>query len=370
MLLLLEWKPLSTSTKCSAEHRQHLTTLVTESSRLKAKYYDADCKGRRCTFGLSGSHSHGFAADDSAKPTRTGSTSVVMQTLRFVFSLLSLFALIGSANPSLTVLEKTNLDQNFKEPIGLQLYSLREQFARDVPKTLDQVRTFGIKYVETHSTYGLTPEKFRAELDSRGLKAVSGHFSYERCRDDIEGVAREAQILGEQYVGCAWIPHKDPFDETTCREAIKVFNRAGEALAKHGLKFFYHTHGYEFQPHGQGTLFDLLVAGTKAEFVRYEMDVFWIVHPGQDPVKLLEKYGRRFELMHVKDMKKGTPTGLLSGSSDVSNDVALGTGQMDWPAILGAAKRAGVKQYFIEDESPTAAEQIPQSLRFLEQVKW
>jgi len=293
----------------------------------------------------------------------------MMQTLRLVLSLMALFALIASANPSPTTLEKTDLVQNFKERIGLQLYSLREQFARDVPKTLDQVRNFGIKYVETHSTYGLTPEKFRAELDSRGLKAVSGHFSYERCRDDIEGVAREAQILGEQYVGCAWIPHKDPFDETTCREAIKVFNRAGEALAKHGLKFFYHTHGYEFLPYGKGTLFDLMMAETKPQFVHYEMDVFWVVHPGQDPVKLLEKYDSRFELMHVKDMKQGTPTGLFTGNADVTSNVALGKGVIDWPGVFRAAQKAGVKWYFIEDESPASVQQIPESLKFLDQLK-
>src|SRR6266849_5601125 len=258
----------------------------------------------------------------------------------------------------------------FKGPIGLQLYSLRDQFKKDVPGTLDEVKRWGIKYVELAGTYGMPPEQFKAELDKRGLVPISAHFPYEKYRDDIESIATEAKALGLKYAGCAWIPHEGDFTEKTCREAIAVFNKAGEALARHGLKFFYHTHGYEFQPQGQGTLFDLLVAGTKPEFVRYEMDVFWIVHPGQDPVKLLGKYGRRFELMHVKDMKKGTPTGLLTGSSDVSNDVALGTGQMDWPAILSAAKRAGVKQYFIEDESPTAAEQIPKTLRFLERVKW
>ena len=108
----------------------------------------------------------------------------------------------------------------------------------------------------------------------------------------------------------------------------------------------------------------------KPEFVRYEMDVFWIVHPGQDPVKLLEKYGSRFELMHVKDMKKGTQTGDLTGKSDVKNDVTLGTGMMDWPAILKAAQRAGVKWYLIEDESPVSAQQIPLSLRYLELAKF
>jgi len=291
-------------------------------------------------------------------------------SLPLLFSLLALFALMALADSGPTAFPRTDMDQKFKGRIGLQLYSLREQFAKDVPKTLDQVRDFGIKYVETHSTYGLTPEKFRAELDSRGLKAIAGHFSYERCRDDIEGVAREAKILGLEYAGSAWIPHKDPFDEKTCREAIMVFNRAGEALAKHGLKFFYHTHGYEFLPHGNGTFFDLLMAETKPQFVAFEVDVFWVVHPGQDPVKLLEKYGSRFELMHVKDMKRGTPTGLFTGHSDVTNNVVLGTGIIDWVAVFKAARKADVKWYFLEDESPTSAQQIPQSLTYMEKLKF
>jgi sugar phosphate isomerase/epimerase len=258
---------------------------------------------------------------------------------------------------------------SFKGPIGLQLYSLRADFSNNVPATLERVRGLGFVNVELAGTYNLAPETFRAMLDANGLKPISGHFPYERYRDDVEGIARDAKALGLQYAGCAWIPHAGNFDEKTCREAAAMFNRAGEALAKHGVKFFYHTHGYEFRPHGQGTLFDLLLAETNPKFVRYEMDVFWIVHPGQDPVKLLREHGKRFELMHVKDMKKGVH-GDLTGHSDVRNDVPLGTGQMDWPAILNAAKQAGVKHYFIEDESPTAAAQIPQTLRFLEQVKF
>jgi sugar phosphate isomerase/epimerase len=198
--------------------------------------------------------------------------------------------------------------------VGLQLYSLREQFKKDVGQTLDQVRAFGVTNVELAGTYGVAPDKFKEQLDARGLKAISGHFPYEQCRDDIEGVARQAKVLGLEYAGCAWIPHQDPFDEKTCREAAAVFNRAGEALAKHGIKFFYHTHGYEFLPYRDGTLFDLLMAETNPEYVRIEIDVFWIVHPGQDPVKLLEKYGKRFELMHVKDMKRAS-----SGTSSKTN---------------------------------------------------
>jgi sugar phosphate isomerase/epimerase len=297
-----------------------------------------------------------------------------MKILMLLVTLSGLFVahLVSTPLPSGASSTKQNaagIGPSFKGPIGLQLYSLREQFAKDVPATMDQVQKFGFKYVETAGTYGLTVAKFREQLDARGLKAISGHFPYDQCRDHIEDVAREAKVLGLQYVGCAWIPHKDPFDEKTCRDAAAVFNRAGEALAKHGLKFFYHTHGYEFLPYGNGTLFDLLMAETKPEFVRFQMDIFWIVQPGQDPVKLLEKYGKRFELMHLKDMKKGTPSG-STGHSDVTNDVPFGTGMIDMPAVLKAAKKNGVKWYFVEDESPTSVEQIPQSLRYLEKLKF
>ncbi len=259
---------------------------------------------------------------------------------------------------------------SFKGPVGLQLYSLRAAFAKDVPGTLDKVKGFGIKFVELASLYNLPPEKLKQMLDERGLVPVSIHFPYERFRDDPEGVAKEAKALGLQFAGVAWIPHEGDFSEKACRDAAAVFNKAGAALAKQGIRFFYHTHGYEFQPFGNGTLFDLLLKQTDPMTVAIQMDVFWIVHPGQDPVALLQKYGKRFALMHIKDMKKGTPTGLLTGHSDVNNDVALGAGIMNWPAILQAAKKAGVKYYFIEDESDSAAQQIPQSLSFLEQVKW
>jgi sugar phosphate isomerase/epimerase len=243
--------------------------------------------------------------------------------------------------------------------------------AKNVPLTLDKVKAFGFVEVEASGdTYGVPPDKFKEMLASRGLQPISAHFAFEKLRDDPEGVARDAKALGLKYVGCAWIPHKDPFDEKTCRQTAAIFNHAGEVLAANGIRFFYHTHGYEFQPYADGTLFDLLVRETKPALVGFQMDVFWVVHPGQDPVKLLQKYGNRWELMHLKDMKNGLKTGDLSGHTDVANDVALGTGQMDWPAILLAAQKAGVKHYFIEDESPNVSEQIPVTLKYLEQVRF
>jgi len=261
--------------------------------------------------------------------------------------------------------------KSYHGPTGLQLYSLRDMFKSDgVKPTLDLVQKWGFKYVEVAGTYGLTPAEFKAELDKRGLVPIGSHFPYERLRDDLDGVVRDAKALGLIYVGCAWIGHKAPFDEKQCRAAAAVFNRAGKAVAEHGMKFFYHNHGYEFYPHGSGTLFDLLVAETDPQTVYFQMDVLWTVFPGQDPAKLLLKYPDRWLLLHLKDLKKGVPTGSLAGHTELTNDVALGSGQVDWPALLQAAQKVGVKYYFIEDESPTVVQQIPQSLRFLEQLEF
>lgn len=278
---------------------------------------------------------------------------------------VSVLLVSGSA---LAAGKDVGVGKKFKGPIGLQLYSLRGDFSKDVAGTLDKVKDFGFKYVELAGTYKLSPQDFRKMLDDRKLVAISGHFPYDRFRDDVEGIAKEAKVLGLKYAGCAWITHQAPFDEKQARAAAEVFNKAGAALKKHGIKFFYHIHGYEFHPHQQGTLFDLLVQETDPQHVTFEIDVFWVVHPGHDPAKLIAKYPRRFELMHVKDMKKGTQTGILTGKSDVNNDVAIGTGMMDWPAILKAAKKAGLKYYFIEDESDAAAAHVPESLKFLETV--
>jgi sugar phosphate isomerase/epimerase len=289
--------------------------------------------------------------------------------LSFLVLGLGSFMTLGVIGPS-TLAAGAGTGPFFKGPLGLQLYSLREQCKKELPSTLDEVKSWGIRYLEVGGDYLPPVEKFAPELAARGLKPISAHFSYDKYRDDLDSVVREAKILGLKYAGCAWIPHEGAFDEKTCRDAAAVFNRAGEALAKHGLRFFYHTHGYEFQPYGSRTLFDLLMEETNPKYVHYQMDIFWVVHPGQDPVKLFERYGKRWELVHLKDMKKGTPTGLLTGSSDVTNDVALGTGQIDMPGVLRAAKKAGVKWYFIEDESPSSEKQIPESLRYLEQVKF
>lgn len=259
----------------------------------------------------------------------------------------------------------------YEGPTGVQLYSLRDLFKAEGPKAgLDKTKELGFKLVELAGTYGLPAADFLKLLEERGLKAVSGHFPYDRWKKEPEAVAAEAKALGLEFAGCAWANHKAPLDEAQAREIIGVFNKAGEACAKAGSRFFYHFHGFEFQKHGDATLGDLIIKETDPAKVAFQLDVLWILHPGQNPTALLEKYSGRWVSMHLKDLKKGVPCNDLSGKTDVRNDVVLGTGQADWPSILKAAKKAGVKYYFIEDESPDVLKQIPATLQYLKDVKF
>jgi sugar phosphate isomerase/epimerase len=272
---------------------------------------------------------------------------------------------LKSKTPANKKITAVGTGASFKGPLGLQLYSLRFEFKKDVLRTLDEVRRFGFREVELAGAYGYAPADFRRELNARGLTPVSAMVDFNLLKNDLDKVIAEAKALGVQYVGCGWIPHKRPFNMDNVNEAAAVFNAAGEKLKAAGLKFFYHPHGYEFQPTANGTLMDELAAKCKPEFVYFELDVFWATHAGQDPVKLLEKYPKRFVLMHVKDLRKDV-AGDLTGSAKDDTSVVIGAGKVNWAAVLKAAKKAGIKHYFIEDEAETAPQQIPQSLRYLE----
>lgn len=265
---------------------------------------------------------------------------------------------------------KVGSNDVFKGPVGLQMYSLRDTFSQDREKGFQTAESFGFGYVELAGTYGLSSEDMVAELKEHHLTPIAGHWDYNLFKTDPEKVAKEAKDLGLKFAGVAWIPHNGDFDEQDVEEAAEVFNNAGKVLAEYGLGFYYHNHGYEFLPAGNGkTMFDLLVEKTDPKYVSFQMDVLWTIFPGQDAAALLRKYPNRWSLFHLKDLKKGVE-GNNSGGTSVENDVVLGSGQVPYAEVLKAAQEVGVKYYFIEDESPRVIDQVPQSLKFLESVKW
>ena len=272
-----------------------------------------------------------------------------------------------------TALTATALAGDFAGEAGLQLYSLRDSFKKDVPGSLDKVKAFGVTEVELAGTYGKTPEDLLTELAARGLKPISAHFQYDALGKDPAKCVAEAKALGLKYAACPWITHVPGFfGMDTAEQAAADFNKWGEAFAKEGITFAYHNHGYEFKPVAEGsekTFLDVLMEKTDPKFVTFEMDVFWVVHPGADPVKFLNKYPGRWQLMHLKDLQKGARTGVYTGHAPNEQSVVLGTGQVQWPAVLAAAAKSGVKHYFIEDENPDAEKQIPQTLQYLKTLK-
>ena len=214
-------------------------------------------------------------------------------------------------------------------------------------------------------------EKLAAELKARGLKVPSMHANHGNLKKDAAAVIRDAKTLGATMIMVPWLTHtKEGLTEAEAKTYAADFNEFGAACKVAGIQFGYHPHGYEFTRLANGeTAFDVLVRETKADLVSYQMDVFWAFHAGQDPVRLLQKYPNRWVSLHVKDIRKGAVTGLLTGGAPPTDNVTVGTGQIDWPAVLGTAQKIGVKNYFIEDETPTPLQCIPDSLKYLRGLK-
>ncbi len=266
--------------------------------------------------------------------------------------------------------KQPNIGKVMGDRIGLELYSLRDYFKTDVPGTLAYIKSLGITEVEVAGTYGMKTEDFKAELDKAGLKPYSTLLDFNLFRDSIDKVIATCKALNIKYAGTAWIPHiGNKFEREDAEKAIKVFNKAGETLAKAGIHFYYHCHGFEFKPSEEGTLFDYMVQKTYAENVSYECDVYWAFHGGQDPALLLKKHKGRFVALHIKDMKIGQETGELTGGTPLTSDVAVGTGQLDFRKIMRAAMQTGVKFYYIEDENAEVKEHLPVTLRHLKNLK-
>jgi sugar phosphate isomerase/epimerase len=259
--------------------------------------------------------------------------------------------------------------KSLKNSLAVQLWSFRDDFSKDVPGTLKRVRALGFIYVELAGYYGMTAKQFRAELDKAGLKAISMHIEYEVARDKIDEVIKDAKILGVQHIGVPWI--QPPFTREGCLAAIKIFNQAGKKLSANGIKFFYHLHGYEFVPNkeGKGTLFDLLMTKTNPRHVYMQLDTYHVVYPGQDPVKLMQKYPGRFISLHLKDIRKDV-VGNDSGDFKEEDARPMGQGKIDWQAVLKAARKEGVRWYIIEDETSYVWKGIPESLSYLETLKF
>jgi sugar phosphate isomerase/epimerase len=231
-------------------------------------------------------------------------------------------------------------------PVGLQLYSVREQLPKDFDGTLHQLSSIGIKEVEAAGYFKKTAAEFRHSLDQAGLRCVSTHHALLELKPKLDEWIDYGHTIGLEYIICSWAGvHRDPARKggmtlDDWRYAAEEFNKIGEKVKAAGITFGYHNHWVEFGTEGGVVFYDELLKRTDPKLVLFEMDCGWVVAGGHNPVDYLSKTPERFPMLHVKD--------LVKQPNDKYKNVVMGKGTIDYKPILAAA--AGLKHYFIEQE--------------------
>ena len=231
-------------------------------------------------------------------------------------------------------------------PVGLQLYSVREQLPKDFDGTLAKLSALGIKEAEAAGYFNKPAKDFRHSLDQAGLRCVSTHHSLTDLKPKLDELIEYGHTLGLEYMICSWAGvHRDPsrkgdLNLDDWRYVADEFNKIGEKVRSAGITFGYHNHIVEFGTEGGVVFYDELLKRTDPKLVVMEMDCGWVVAGGHNPVEYLSKTPERFPLLHVKDFVK-KPDGKLQ-------NVVMGHGFIDYQPIIKTA--TGLKHYFIEQE--------------------
>lgn len=229
------------------------------------------------------------------------------------------------------------------QPIGLQLYTVRDLMEKDVEGTLREVAAIGYKEVEFAGLFGKDAKKVADWLKKDGLASPSSHIPLDRLKGNLQAVVDECQTLGNSIVICPWLdaPMRKTGDDW--RRISGDFNKIGESLQRVGLRFGYHNHDFEFTPlAGNEIGYDILLKECDPKLVKMEMDLFWITKGKHDPLAYFAKYPGRFPCVHVKDM---------AGADKIVN---VGEGHIDWTKIFAKRREAGIEHFFVENDNPTS----------------
>jgi sugar phosphate isomerase/epimerase len=249
-------------------------------------------------------------------------------------------------------------------PAGLQLYSVRTLLPKDYVGTLKQVAAIGYREVEAAGFFGHSPEEVKQAMSAAGLHCVSAHYPLSELRKDVAGTLKYAKALGLEYVICSSPSVADPaklashpggagqyFQHGMSLDDWKwnaeQFNQLGRQFKSEGIHFGYHNHTPEFRDLGDGSNgYDVLLKDTDPAYVTLELDCGWVTAAGKDPVAYLTQHAGRISMLHVKDLKP--PVAGKAPGERVST--ILGKGTIDYKPIFAAAKKAGIKHYFVEQE--------------------
>ncbi|WP_266369091.1 sugar phosphate isomerase/epimerase family protein [Tellurirhabdus rosea] len=254
---------------------------------------------------------------------------------------------------SLPLLSRLDVFAKPPKNVGLQLYTLREQLGKDLEGTLRKVSEIGYKEVELFGYsdgkfFGKTAAEFGSMLKGFNLTPVSGHYLAGVAMPQMKGsltndwqrAVDDAATLGLKYMNCAFLFPDERKKLDDYKRHAALFNKSAEVTKKAGIQFGYHNHDFEFEKMDGQEPYDILLKQTDKNLVKMELDLYWAVFAGKDPVELFKQNPGRFPLVHLKDMEK----------SESRTFAEVGTGSIDFQRILNAGKTAGLKHFFVEQD--------------------
>jgi sugar phosphate isomerase/epimerase len=252
---------------------------------------------------------------------------------------------------------------------GVQIFMVRDRLGpAELPATLRLIHSIGYATIETYPlVYNRPARELKALIEGIGLRAPSGHFDYDTLEEHVDYAAE----LGVEYMICPMLarPLWDSLDGF--KQAAEHLNKAAAKARAAGLKFGYHPHNYEFKKLEGGRGFEVLMRELDPS-VKLELDVYWAIEAGEDPLALMQKYRDRLALIHIKDRKPATGFTYSPFDPHAAHYTEAGSGTIDWKAMLGEARRLGVKQYFVDQDGTdlTEEESLRRNWNYLSQLSF
>ena len=248
---------------------------------------------------------------------------------------------------------------------GIQLWSVKEALAKDTLGVLKHLSKSGFKKIESFEGekgifWGMKNTEFKKVMDDLGMQIVSSHCD---TTNDFERKAAQAGEIGMKYLICPYKGAQPTIDHY--KKFADEFNACGEIAKKHGIRFAYHNHDYSFAPMNGILPQDVMMNNTNKDTVDFEMDMYWTVAAGVDPLTYMEKHPGRFKLVHVKDMTK-----LANGDHE---SCVIGKGTIDYKSLLPQIAKRGVKHMIVEQEAYTGTNELDAAkddAAYMKTLKW
>ncbi len=227
-----------------------------------------------------------------------------------------------------------------KIPLSLQLYTVRDEAAQDFAGTLRQVADIGYAAVELAGHGGLTPRALKSVLDDLHLSVSGSHVSLEALEADTRQAVDDALTLGNNYIIIPSVPEERRGTADAWKQTAEAMNSIGETLQSFNLTLCYHNHDFELKPLDNGELgLDILLAQTDPLWVKAEIDAYWVMVAGLDPVAYVRKHTGRVPLMHIKDR-----------NPEDGSFAEIGTGNLPLDALVQAADDIGTRYLVVEQD--------------------